>query len=318
MENRPADAVPILRELHSHTGRAHIAGITGPPGAGKSTLIDVLVRLARRDGRRVGVVAVDPTSPFTGGAILGDRVRMQDHAGDPGVFVRSMATRGSLGGLAVAASGAVEVLDAFGCDLIFVETVGTGQAEVDIVRLADTVAVVTVPHLGDGVQAIKAGVMEIGDLFVVNKADQGDADRAATEIKMMLGLAGDRQGWRPPVLLVSAVDGTGVPAVLEELAGHRAYQEAHALLDQRRRRASAPGDPFDRRGTGETPAARGHRAGGARCAGGGGRERRVGSLHSRRLAYTGGGARLVHAAVSIGTASVPRHLAGGRRTWHHF
>ena len=235
VENRPADAAPILRELHSHTGRAHIAGITGPPGAGKSTLIDVLVRLARQDGRRVGVVAVDPTSPFTGGAILGDRVRMQDHAADPGVFVRSMATRGSLGGLAVAASGAVEVLDAFGCDLIFVETVGTGQAEVDIVRLADTVAVVTVPHLGDGVQAIKAGVMEIGDLFVVNKADQGDADRAATEIKMMLGLAGDRQGWRPPVLLVSAVDGTGVPAVLEELAKHRAYQEAHALLDQRRK-----------------------------------------------------------------------------------
>jgi len=235
VENRPADAVPLLRELHAHTGRGHIAGITGPPGAGKSTLIDALVRLARRDGRRVGVVAVDPTSPFTGGAILGDRVRMQDHATDPGVFVRSMATRGYLGGLALAASGAVEVLDAFGCDLILVETVGTGQAEVDIVRLADTVAVVTVPHLGDGVQALKAGVMEIGDLFVVNKADQGDADRTATEIKMMLGLAPDRHGWRPPVLLASAVDGTGVPAVLEEIARHRAYQEAHGLLDQRRK-----------------------------------------------------------------------------------
>ena len=235
VENRPAEAVPMLRELHPHTGRGHIAGVTGPPGAGKSTLIDALVRLARRDGRRVGVVAVDPTSPFTGGAILGDRVRMQDHATDPGVFVRSMATRGYLGGLAPAASGAVEVLDAFGCDLILVETVGTGQAEVDIVRLADTVVVVTVPHLGDGVQTLKAGVMEIGDLFVVNKADQGDADRTAIEIKMMLGLAPNDRGWRPPVLLASAVDGTGVPAVLEEIARHRAYQEAHGLLDRRRK-----------------------------------------------------------------------------------
>ena len=235
VENRPADAVPMLRELHAYTGRGHIVGVTGPPGSGKSSLIDVLVRLARADGRRVGVVAVDPTSPFTGGAILGDRVRMQDHATDPGVFVRSMATRGHLGGLALAASGAVEVLDAFGCELILVETVGTGQAEVDIVRLADTVTVVTVPGLGDSIQTLKAGVMEIGDLFVVNKADQGGAERTATEIKMMLGLAADSGGWRPPVLLASALDGTGVPELLRELARNRAYQESHGLLDRRRR-----------------------------------------------------------------------------------
>ena len=235
VENRPADAVPMLRELHAYTGRGHIVGVTGPPGSGKSSLIDVLVRLARADGRRVGVVAVDPTSPFTGGAILGDRVRMQDHATDPGVFVRSMATRGHLGGLALAASGAVEVLDAFGCELILVETVGTGQAEVDIVRLADTVTVVTVPGLGDSIQTLKAGVMEIGDLFVVNKADQGGAERTATEIKMMLGLAPDSDGWRPPVLLASALDGTGIPELLRELARNRAYQESHGLLDRRRR-----------------------------------------------------------------------------------
>ena len=235
VENRPADAVPMLRELHAYTGRGHIVGVTGPPGSGKSSLIDVLVRLARADGRRVGVVAVDPTSPFTGGAILGDRVRMQDHATDPGVFVRSMATRGHLGGLALAASGAVEVLDAFGCELILVETVGTGQAEVDIVRLADTVTVVTVPGLGDSIQTLKAGVMEIGDLFVVNKADQGGAERTATEIKMMLGLAADSGGWRPPVLLASALDGTGVPELLRELARNRAYQKSHGLLDRRRR-----------------------------------------------------------------------------------
>ena len=235
VENRPADAVPMLRELHAYTGRGHIVGVTGPPGSGKSSLIDVLVRLARADGRRVGVVAVDPTSPFTGGAILGDRVRMQDHATDPGVFVRSMATRGHLGGLALAASGAVEVLDAFGCELILVETVGTGQAEVDIVRLADTVTVVTVPGLGDSIQTLKAGVMEIGDLFVVNKADQGGAERTATEIRMMLGLAADSGGWRPPVLLASALDGTGVPELLRELARNRAYQESHGLLDRRRR-----------------------------------------------------------------------------------
>lgn len=234
VENRPAEAVPVLRLLHPHTGRGYVVGVTGPPGSGKSTLIDALVRTVRRGGRRVGVVAVDPTSPFSGGAILGDRIRMQEHSTDPGVFVRSMATRGHLGGLAPAAAAAVEVLDAYGCDLILLETVGTGQAEVDIVGAADTVLVVTVPHLGDAIQTLKAGIMEIGDVFVVNKADRGDADRTATEIKMMLGLAPDRGGWRPPVLLTTATGGTGILEVGEAIERHREYQTAHGLLAGRR------------------------------------------------------------------------------------
>jgi len=234
VESRPEEAVPALRALHAHTGRGYVVGVTGPPGTGKSTLIEALVRVIRRAGKRVGVVAVDPTSPFTGGAILGDRIRMQDHSTDPGVFVRSMATRGHLGGLAPATFGAVEVLDAFGCDLILVETVGVGQAEVDIVRLADTTVLVTVPQLGDGVQALKAGVMEIADVFVVNKADRGDADRTATQIKMTLSLAPGREGWRPPILLAVAVDGKGVPEILDQVERHRDYQTAHGLLGRRR------------------------------------------------------------------------------------
>jgi LAO/AO transport system kinase len=235
VENRPAEAIPALRLLHSHTGRGYVVGVTGPPGSGKSTVIDAVVRVVRQGGRRVGIVAVDPTSPFTGGAILGDRIRMQDHSTDPGVFVRSMATRGHLGGLAPATAGAVEVLDAYGCDLILVETVGTGQAEVDIVGASDTVVVVTVPHLGDAVQTLKAGVMEIGDLFVVNKADRGEAERTAADITMMLGLASDRGGWRASVLLTTATEGTGIPQVVEAIDRHRDYQTSRGLLTQRRR-----------------------------------------------------------------------------------
>lgn len=235
VENRPTEAITVLRELHPHTGRAYVVGVTGPPGAGKSTLIAGLIGEVRRSDRRVGVVAVDPTSPFTGGAILGDRIRMQDHSLDPGVFMRSMATHGHLGGLAPSTAGAVEVLDASGCDVVFVETVGTGQAEVDVVRLADTVVVVTMPHLGDSVQTLKAGVMEIGDLFVVNKADRGDADRTAMEIKTVLGLGVHQEGWLPPVLLATAVDGSGVTAVLVEIDRHRDHQTANGLLEQRRR-----------------------------------------------------------------------------------
>jgi LAO/AO transport system kinase len=234
VENRPAEAIPALRLLHSHTGRGYVVGVTGPPGSGKSTVIDAVVRVVRQGGRRVGIVAVDPTSPFTGGAILGDRIRMQDHSTDPGVFVRSMATRGHLGGLAPATAGAVEVLDAYGCDLILVETVGTGQAEVDIVGASDTVVVVTVPHLGDAVQTLKAGVMEIGDLFVVNKADRGEAERTAADITMMLGLASDRGGWRASVLLTTATEGTGIPQVVEAIDRHRDYQTSRGLLTQRR------------------------------------------------------------------------------------
>jgi len=235
VESRPEEAVPLLRALHPHTGRAYVVGVTGPPGAGKSTLIDALVREVRRGGRRVGVVAVDPTSPFTGGAILGDRIRMQDHSTDPGVFVRSMATRGHLGGLAPATAAAVGVLDAYGCDLVLVETVGAGQAEVEIASAADTVVLVTVPHLGDAVQALKAGVMEIGDLFVVNKADRGDAGRTAAEIRATLSLAQARDGWTPPVLLATATEGTGVAELLRAIGEHRAYQEARGLLAERRR-----------------------------------------------------------------------------------
>jgi LAO/AO transport system kinase len=238
LENHNEEAIPELRALHPHTGRASVVGVTGPPGAGKSTLVAAMVRAIREgqraDRHRVGVVAVDPTSPFTGGAILGDRIRMQDHSTDPGVFVRSMATRGRLGGLAPATAGAVAVLDAFGCDVIFIETVGAGQGEVEIAGTADTVLLVTVPTLGDSVQTLKAGIMEIGDIFVVNKADRGDADRTATEIKMMLGLAPNVTGWHPPVLLTVAAEGGGVAEVLAAIEQHRKYLADHGLLSRRR------------------------------------------------------------------------------------
>jgi LAO/AO transport system kinase len=234
VENHLQAAIPELRMLHPHTGRASVIGVTGPPGAGKSTLVNALVRALRSAGRRVGVVAVDPTSPFTGGAILGDRIRMQDHSTDPGVFVRSMATRGRLGGLAPATTGAVAVLDAFGCDVVFIETVGAGQGEVEIAGAADTVVLVTVPTLGNGVQMLKAGIMEIGDIFVVNKADRGDADRTAAEIKMMLGLVPDQTGWRPPVLLAVATEGSGTVGVLEAIEQHRRYLIDRGLLIGRR------------------------------------------------------------------------------------
>jgi LAO/AO transport system kinase len=234
LENRTDEALPVLRRLHAHTGRAHVIGVTGPPGAGKSSLVNALVRALRSDGRRVGVIAIDPTSPFTGGAILGDRIRMQDHSTDPGVFVRSMATRGRLGGLAPATAGTVSVLAAYGCDVIFVETVGAGQAEVDIAGAADTVVLVTVPVLGDAVQTLKAGIMEIGDIFVVNKADRAEAGKTATEIKAMLGLAPARTGWRPPVLLTVATEGRGVEEVIDAIARHRVCLLDDGTLIRRR------------------------------------------------------------------------------------
>jgi LAO/AO transport system kinase len=232
-ENDATSAAQLFSALFPHTGKAHVVGITGPPGSGKSTLVNAIIKTLRQRGERVGVVAVDPSSPFTGGAILGDRVRMQEHSTDPQVFVRSMATRGSLGGLAPATGEAVAVLDAWGAKTILVETVGTGQAEVDIVSASDTVVVVTTPGLGDGVQSIKAGIMEIGDVFVVNKADRPDADRAVQELKVALGLM-PIHGWVPPVLTTVATTGEGAAAVLDAAAAHRAHQATTGGLEARR------------------------------------------------------------------------------------
>ncbi len=220
---RDAGTVPgILRRLFPRTGRARIVGVTGPPGAGKSTLVQRLAQAYRREGRRVGIVAVDPSSPFTGGAILGDRIRMAEIYTDPGVFIRSMATRGALGGLARATSDAVDVLDAAGFDLVIIETVGVGQDEVDIVRAADTIAVVLVPGLGDDIQAIKAGILEIADVFIVNKAERDGADRAVAELSMMLDFAG-HPPWRPPIVKTSAPTAAGVPEALRALESHGSF-----------------------------------------------------------------------------------------------
>jgi LAO/AO transport system kinase len=230
VEDESPAGVDLLRQIFPHTGRAYLAGVTGPPGAGKSTLVDRLITQLRGEGRSVGVVAVDPTSPFTGGAILGDRVRMQAHAGDDGVFIRSMATRGHLGGLARATSEVALLLDAAGRDLVLIETVGVGQDEVDIVRTADVSIVTLVPGAGDDVQALKAGIMEIADVFVVNKADREGADTTVASIEAMLSLHSFApDDWRPPILRTEATTGRGVPELL-------------AVIDQFRARATgAPG-----------------------------------------------------------------------------
>jgi LAO/AO transport system kinase len=211
-ERTPGEA--LIGRIFRRTGRALVVGVTGPPGAGKSSLVDRMTALLRQSGRRVGIIAVDPSSPFTGGALLGDRIRMQAHAGDAGVFIRSMATRGHLGGLSAATGDAVLVLDAAGYDPVIVETVGVGQDEVDIARAADVSIVVLAPGAGDDVQALKAGLMEIADIFVVNKADRDGADRTAAEIEAMLGLRPAAAGeWRPPVIRTVATTGDGVPAL---------------------------------------------------------------------------------------------------------
>jgi LAO/AO transport system kinase len=220
---RDSGTVPdILRRLFPRTGRARIIGITGPPGAGKSTLVQRLAQAYRKQGRRVGIVAVDPSSPFTGGAILGDRIRMSEIYTDPGVFIRSMATRGALGGLARSTSDAVDVLDAAGFDIVVIETVGVGQDEVDIVKAADTIAVVLVPGLGDDIQAIKAGILEIADVFIVNKADREGSDRVVAELSMMLDFAG-HPAWRPPIVKTSATTSAGVPESIQALEAHGVF-----------------------------------------------------------------------------------------------
>ncbi len=235
VENRSEGFEEILHNIFPSTGDAHRIGITGPPGAGKSTLTSHVAKAFRASGEKIGIIAVDPTSPFTGGAILGDRVRMTDIGLDPGVFIRSMATRGSIGGLAITTKEVGDVLDAFGKDIVIMETVGVGQSELDIVSAADTTVVVLVPESGDGIQTMKAGLMEIADIFVINKADREGAGTLASEIEAMLSMRPGDDGWEIPVLLTTAVRGEGVAELVEAVGRHKEFLESSRLLDKRRK-----------------------------------------------------------------------------------
>jgi LAO/AO transport system kinase len=229
VENRVPGWSDLLKALFPHTGRARVIGLTGAPGAGKSTLVDQLAKLYRKQNSTVGIIAVDPTSPYTGGAILGDRIRMQDHFSDPGIYIRSMATRGSLGGLARTTADVTSVLDASGRDVILVETVGVGQDEVEIVRLADITVVILVPGMGDDVQTIKAGIMEIADIFVINKSDREGAERVEREIRALQSLAARRDGWTPPIVKTVASEGVGVAELADVIAEYDAYLQKENL-----------------------------------------------------------------------------------------
>lgn len=260
VEDGDPEGYAALRRLHPRTGRAYVVGVTGPPGAGKSTLVDALTRTLRRQGKTIAIVAVDPTSPFTGGALLGDRIRMESGSVDPQVFIRSMATRGSVGGLATTTEEVADVLDVFGFDRILIETVGVGQTELDIARTADSTVLVLVPESGDGIQTLKAGVMEIADVYVINKSDRPGADRLRQEVEVMLGIRrgsafrhiaphhasprADRQApaggqWEPPVLATVAVTGVGVEALAAALDQHHAYLQASGTLLRRHRQRLA-------------------------------------------------------------------------------
>jgi LAO/AO transport system kinase len=237
VENRQSGYSDLLKALFPHTGHARVLGLTGAPGAGKSTLVDQLAKHYRKENQTVGIIAVDPTSPYTGGAILGDRIRMQDHHADPGIFIRSMATRGSLGGLARATADVTNVVDASGRDRILIETVGVGQDEVEIVRLADITIVILVPGMGDDVQTIKAGIMEIADIFVINKSDREGAERVEREIRVVQSLGSQKEarkdGWTPPIVKTIATDGTGTNELAAAIADYEAYLKNGDLLFQK-------------------------------------------------------------------------------------
>lgn len=235
VENGDEDARDVLKRLHRHSGKAHIVGLTGSPGSGKSTLACRLAQQYRDAGRSVGIIAVDPTSPFTGGALLGDRVRMQELAGDPDVFIRSMGSRGALGGLSVATNDVINILDAFGKDYIIVETVGAGQVEIEVVKYSHTCVVVTMPGGGDEIQAIKAGILEIGDIFVVNKAEREGAHRTIADLEMMLETKPGRQegGWVPPVIPTVALDGEGVAELARAVDEHYSYLVGSGTLKKK-------------------------------------------------------------------------------------
>jgi LAO/AO transport system kinase len=223
VENRPRKAVPYLRELFPHTGRSFVAGITGAPGSGKSTLIDKLVESYRTQKKRIGVIAVDPTSPFTGGAILGDRIRMQSRGFDSGTFIRSMASRGHVGGLARATADMLTVMDAAGFDIVLIETIGVGQGEVEIAKTAHATLVLLVPGMGDDVQLLKAGIMEIGDIFVINKADHEGADRTEAELRALLSMSARPDGWSPPIVRTVASEGSGIPECIQAIEKCRSF-----------------------------------------------------------------------------------------------
>ncbi len=234
VENRSPHAGELMKALFPHSGTAALIGFTGAPGAGKSTLVDGVAREYRKAEKTVGIVAIDPTSPFSGGAILGDRIRMQGHYADPGIFIRSMATRGSLGGLARTTADVTSILDASGRDLVMVETVGVGQDEVDIVKLADVTIVVLVPGMGDDVQSIKAGIMEIADIFVINKADRDGAERVEREIKALQSLALRHDAWVPPIVKTVAANGAGIPELVKKIEEYRAFLDKSEAGHQKR------------------------------------------------------------------------------------